>query len=817
MKSFYLLGLLIFPFLAISQNTIHGIVTDTSGNPISYSSIIVKGRKGGTTTNIKGEYVLQLNAGQTILSCQHVGYKTVEKKISPDQTRYVDFVLTQQVYTLNDIIIKSDAEDPAYAIVRNAIKKRTTYEKELEKLSCDVYIKGQLQLRDYPKKFFGETVDFEDGDTTKKKMIFLSESVAKYARDNNKRKIEVISTKVSGQKDGFGFSSPQIVSFYNNYVSFGNLNPRGFISPISDNALYYYKYKFKGTFYENGKEVSHIQVIPKRKYEPLFSGYINIVENEWRIEGIELQLLKENQMQLLDTFKIEQLFVPEKNNWIIRQQVIYPSGNILGFKFYGNFLQVYDKMNLNPSFPKNYFDNTVLKFEDSANKKPLAYWDSIRPLPLLTEEIKDYKKKDSLEVARQSPHYLDSLDKINNKITFTRILLSGQEFENRKKKTTLNFQPLTKCLSNYNTVEGYVLNFSGVLRKEFDDRKHYTTTANLRYGLSNNHFNGNVVFNYNYGKKYLNSIHISGGTDVFQFNNQGPIDPFINTLSTLLWTRNYMKLYEATFVKAGFLKAFGDGITLHFDAQYQHRNPLENTSNYYWSHFDNRTFSPNYPTDISVANIQPHNLLSSTIGISWQPGCKYVQFPNRIISVGSKYPVFNLSITGGTYDITKNTIDFAKWCFSVNDHFNLRLFGRLDYKLAAGGFLNDTKVNIIDYNHFSGNQTAYTYSYLNGYQLLPYYAFSNKEKNYFEGHVEYHLNGLLTNKIPGFRKLNWFFVLSGNSLFVNPDKHYYEVAFGIENILKVIRIDGVQGFWDDGSKSSGIRFSLPLHFDNNRR
>ena len=60
----------------------------------------------------------------------------------------------------------------------------------------------------------GKAVDFEDGDSSKKKMIFLSESVAKYSfEEPNKKKIDVISTKVSGKSDGFGFSNPQIISF----------------------------------------------------------------------------------------------------------------------------------------------------------------------------------------------------------------------------------------------------------------------------------------------------------------------------------------------------------------------------------------------------------------------------------------------------------------------------------------------------------------------------------------------------------------------------------------------------------------------------
>ena len=42
------------------------------------------------------------------------------------------------------------------------------------------------------------------------------------------------------------------------------LNPRGFVSPIADNALNYYNYKFLGSFFEDGKEVNTIKVIPKK-------------------------------------------------------------------------------------------------------------------------------------------------------------------------------------------------------------------------------------------------------------------------------------------------------------------------------------------------------------------------------------------------------------------------------------------------------------------------------------------------------------------------------------------------------------------------
>ena len=70
-------------------------------------------------------------------------------------------------------------------------------------------------------------------------------------------------------------------------------------------------------------------MLPKRKYEPLFTGIINIIENDWRIHSVQLSLLKEQQMQLLDTLQIEQIYVPTKQGWVIKNQVIYPKGKFL--------------------------------------------------------------------------------------------------------------------------------------------------------------------------------------------------------------------------------------------------------------------------------------------------------------------------------------------------------------------------------------------------------------------------------------------------------------------------------------------------------
>ncbi len=794
--------------------TVSGLVKDKSGNPIAFASIIIKGTTKGTTANAKGFYSLEIEPGTHLLIAQHVGYKSVEKTVKVTATvSEIDFELEVQQYNLKEVVVNSGAEDPAYAIIRNTISKREAHLKEIKKFQCEVYLKGQLQLRNYPKNFMGKTVDFEDGDTSKRKMIFLSESIVKYAVEEPKsRKIDVISSKVGGQSDGFGFADPQIISFYENIVPFGaGLNPRGFVSPIANNALYFYKYKFEGTFFENGSEISRIKVIPKRKYEPLFSGYINIVEDEWRIQSVQLRLLKEQAMQLLDTLMIEQLYSPAPGNvWVIKSQVLYPSGKIFGFEFFGNFLQVYDKFNLNPTFKKTFFDHTILKFEDSASKKTMAYWDSIRPIPLVVEEKKTYKKLDSLETERKNPHYLDSLDKRRNKFTILGFLLTGNSISVQKKKT---FWVVPSVLNSffYNTVEGGSIDFVPYYIKKYKGQESLSIATDIRYGLANQHFNPSVSVNYRYGKKYVKNISLSGGAKVFQFNNESPILPVLNTFITLNQKYNYMKIYEADFFRFSYFTGLGNGFTLGADFQFQNRKPLENLSDIAsWKNYPDRNFTPNYPTEITQSNMLPNKASIFTINASWKPGSNYIELPDQKINIGSKYPTFHASFTQGINGFLGSDVSYSKWNFGITDHLNMKLGGRISYAFGVGGFLNADKLFIPDYQQFQGNQIVIATPYLSSFQLPAYYQFSNSARFHSSAHIEYHLNGLLTNKIPGFRKLNLFFVTGGSALYIQPNTKYYEAYFGIENIFKVLRVDFVQGFEQNGSRPSGFRISVPF-------
>ncbi len=813
MKQLCFFVLLCGSLLAVQAATISGTIRDKQGNILAFSSVLVKGTTQGVSANSKGMYSLQLEPGSYTLVCQYIGHKSTERKIQVNRTdQVIDFELEVQQYSLADVEVKSGGEDPAYAIIRKAIANRERHLKEIEQFQCEVYIKGQMQLRSYPTSFMGRKIDFEDGDTSKRRMIFLSETVARYSVQRPaKEKVEVISTKVSGRSGAFGLSEPQIISFYENNISVGeDLNPRGFISPIADGALGFYRYKFEGTFFENGKEVSRIKVIPKRAYEPVFSGYIHILENDWRIQSVDLLLLRAQQMQLLDTLRIHQLYVPSGNVWVIKNQVIYPSGKIFGFDFFGSFVQVYDKFDMAPPFKPKFFDHTILKFYDSSNKKTMAYWDSIRPLPLLPEEIRDYKKKDSLEQVRQDPRYLDSLDARRNKIRLSGLLFTGQTFTVRKRKESINISSLFSTL-NYNTVEGGVISFSPRYTRRFEGRNVLTVSPDIRFGLANRHINPSISISRNFGKKYFQNINLSGGRTVLQFNNAGAITPRINTLSTLMSEANYLKIYEANFFRLGYSTGIGNGLSISAGFQFQDRFALDNLADpVTWKNRSDRSFTPNYPTEITNSNMPRNQASLFTAGIIWRPGADYIEFPDRKIGIGSKFPTFTASVTKGINGFLGSDVDYTKWRFGINDDLNLKLAGKFSYNITASGFLDAAKTFIPDWQHYLGNQTIFALRELSSFQLAPYYKYSNTSRFTVAAHAEYHLNGLISNKIPGFKKLNWFFVTGVNALHINKSNDYYELLFGIENILKVIRVDFVQGFESGGGRPSGFRVSLPF-------
>ena len=821
-----LIFLLLLQFsFRVSAQDIHGIIKDEKGETLPFSSILIKGTTQGVTANNRGQYQLNVQPGQYTIVCQHVGYSSQEKKVIVEDGRMVpssgssielSFVLIPQKLILKEVIVKSNSTDPAYAIIRQAIKKRPYYNNQVSSFQCEAYIKGLIKLRNLPNRVMGKKVPESDRkemglDSSGKGIIFLSESITKVSVQKPKKiKLEVISGRQSGGS-GFGFNFPTFISLYENNVNIfsGRLNPRGFISPIADGALNYYKYKYLGSFFEDGKEVNSIRVTPKRNYEPLFSGIINITDGDWRIHSCDLILTRTSQIEFLDTLQLTQIHVPiSKDVWRVKNQLLHFNFKQFGIDAIGNFVNVYSSYNVDPRFPEKYFDRIIIKYDTSANKKTTAYWDTVRPVPLEPEEVKDYKIKDSLYQYRKdsanSQKNIDSLKKHQPSINIKNVLVSGIDHTHYSKTNQYSWhlEPLIKSVQ-YTSVEGVVANISADYRKYLTGWKtNLTLSPNIRYGFNNQRFYAWMDLNFktrdwNIDKKLKRQTwNFAGGKRVSQFNKESNLSPFNNTIGTLFSGNNYMKIYENYFGEISFAKQFESGFRFSIDGLYEDRRPLENTTDFVISKKNEGKLTPNYPFEVLFSNFTPHKALIINVSLSIKPGQRYIQFPFNKVAIGSKYPTFTLNYSKGFQDVFGSNVNFDKWSFVVNEDVNLKLAGSIKYKAIIGGFLNSKSVFIQDYQHFNGNQSRIAKDYLNTFQLQSYYANSTTASFFSALFFEHHFNGLLTNKIPLFKKLNWHLLDGTNILYINSRTPYAELFAGMENIFKIFRIDLVAGIQD---------------------
>ncbi len=789
-----------------------GKITDEQNNPLAFASIYLKGTSTGVTANVEGIYSFPLAPGEYDVVYQYVGYlKKMEHVVVGIQNITLDVKLESENFKLKEIVISADSEDPAYRVVRNAIKKRSFYLTEVNEYKCYVYIKGMQRLDSLPKRIMGfKAVDL-GLDSSKLGIIYLSESESEYNFKQPDRVREVmISSKVSGDNQAFSWNQATDFdfNFYRNLIDAGSLSDRGFVSPISESALMYYKYKLIGAYYEDGLLINKIQVIPRRKNDPVFSGYIYIIEDSWRIHSTDLWLTKAAKIDFVDSLEIIQTYNKvSEDKWMPYNQTMLFWFKAFGIKGNGRFVGVFNEYNLNPQFPKKFFKGEELKVNEDANKKDSAYWEATRPIPLTQEELDDYRKKDSLARIQNSKTYLDSIDRKRNHLKFSNLYL-GYNYYRRYNETNYSIGSLVQSL-NFNTVEGWAPILNIGFSKTWKDRRRLDISSNFRYGISNQLFQFLPWCSYLSKPEKFRKWKFAGGRYVFQFNDNKPISGLVNSIYTLGVGENYMKLYLDEFASAQFQNEFLNGLIGACNLAYHHRSSLENTTYHTWIESSKTNFTANSPNILNDStSFTSYNALILKLGATIRFKQKYYTRPHQKIITGSKYPTLRLSYTKGIQTLGSR-VNFDLVEAQVQDEIKLGLLGLFTYDGSAGYFLNNLIVHQAEYKHFSANQTIFSgFASVSRFELLPYYYYSTK--SYFlQAHAEQHFQGFITNKIPLVRKLKMK-ETAGFHILYTPDILHYEVHIGLERILKVFRAEWVNAYDKFNGWQQGFRVGIML-------
>jgi hypothetical protein len=824
MKKIHLL-LLLASFYGFTQ--IKGTVSDEKGNPIPFVTIFSANTYNGTTSNDNGKYELNVKTiGKQTIIFQYLGFKTQKIAITVEKLPYIlNVKLYEENFTLNEVII-NPKDNPANAIIRGAIANKKENSDKTARYKADFYSRGIFKVKDLPKKIMGIKVEFDDKtmgstiDSTGSGIIYLSETVSKIAFEKpNNLKEKIIASKISGNNNGFSYNTAESATydFYNNTIDF-NVS---LISPIANNAFNYYKYKLEGTFFdENNQQICKIKVIPKRDKEPVLEGYLYIVEDSWAIYAIDLDI-KGYRMknEFVDVMTLKQNYSYNSKNkiWAKNSQSLAFNAGIFGIKFNGKFNYVFSNYEFPNSFEKKTFSNEILSFEENANKKDSIYWNKNRPIPLTSEENTDYIKKDSIYIVVNSKTYLDSIDKKNNKFKVIDIL-SGYNYKNSTKKTNFNYTGLLDLSAlSFNTVQGYSLSSGFNFRKRNEENgKNTTIKTEVNYGFSDTRLRISGYFNHRFNNQNYAYLNLSGGTKVKQFNDNEPISPLINTVSSLFFKNNFMKLYNLEFAQINYGRDVANGLNLSGKITYEQRKQLLNATDYAVVKSDAfySSNNPLDPNDFANSGFEAHHLVKVGLNARINFGNKYFSRPDGRFNIrNQKYPTLFIAYEKAVAGSEK------KYEF---DQVNARLYydinvgnkGNLALNLRVGKFFNAENIAFMDFKHFNGNQThiGSTGRYLNVFNLLPYYSNSTND-SYFEGHSEYNDSGFIMNKIPLLNKLKSTLILGFHELVIPNRKPYSEVSIGLDNLgfgkFKLFRVDYVRSY-QNGSQSDGVVFGLKI-------
>jgi hypothetical protein len=790
-------------FFILGQTSIlAGHVFDSNGSALPFANIYIIEADKGSSSNQDGYFEITLEAGTYNVKAQFVGYETLTQEIRliAGQKIQIDFTLETKSFDLSQITIQGD-RNPADEIMTQVIRARRDHYKRSKVREVDAYIKGSFRLKDAPEKFFGVDIGNIDSllSNTPTDIIYLSETQSVFTSTLKWDKEKVLKSKTSGFSGLPSLNRASLLEI-NWYENEPNILSTTIKSPLADDAFSFYKYKLKGVQRnEAGNEIYLIQVVPKRKEDPLVTGTIEIVEKEWKISASRLSINEDRlNNELVDSLIIDQIYLVGENEsvWPVIQTEVQLSLNAFNFQLDGNFTAVYSNIKRNPDEFTQSFDRVALEYDNEAFDHDSTNWREIRPIPLDSTEIIDYTYKDSIFALLNDSIRLDSLERSRNALKVDN-LISGYSYSKEAQGTFLSISsPITNLL--FNPIQGFHTSISADYVKREDPESitpSYKLTAKLNYGFSDHKwryfFGGSTILNY---KEPL-ELSFLLGDQLDQINNHDPISENANGFNNLIFKTHYIRFYRSRFVRLKASKRWGNGWEANGTMLYEHRNPLKNTTNYS-VYLKEQTYPDNAPDHLDYLDnpdlMNTNDILKWEGNIRWKPGIRYWDLPNQRLLLNSGSWVLNFDYQVGVLNQAWEN-PFIWISLSSKKEHTFGLAGSSIWYAEAGGFLKNDQLSFYDYTHFHGNRFWLgDAEYSEDFLVLPYYRFSTNN-HFVQIHWTHDFKSFLLNRIPYVRNLD-FSVITKASYLHHPDVgHYNEFSIGLNRLgwglFRIFRID----------------------------
>lgn len=779
--------LFLFYFFAITNieaqsykltGRIQDIKTDKG---LSFATIKIVDSSLSTTADKNGDYILKLGNGYYKLIISYIGYFSDTASVfieNKDITR--DIYLKQtEIFTKEIEVI---GEDPAYDIVRKAIKYKKEFKKNLHEYNYEAFSK--FILRTNIAK--GDKDSTEDPD--KLPILGILESETKgYFKEPDLEK-QIVKSKRETANITQGVAIPLIVNFYDEDVDLGEVKIPG---PLSDGALDEYEYKLTGTTSLDSTTVYKIKVINTSNITPQFAGSIYIIDSTFALIKIDLNTNDAGNPRGLDKLNFIQKFSSysdkKKNNfWMPTDIQIYAEGTLLGLiKFKGEVYTVVSDYNVNEKTPKGIFDDIIIKVLPDAGKKDSTYWAKNQLIKNSNEEIKAFKKIEKEEEKKSNAFSLG---------------LSGLSFG---KYLSFDFFDLYR----FNRIEGHQLK-TKVSYENFKERIY--GSAYYAYGFSDKKSKYEISSNFSLLKDKSIKVNVSIFNKLNTLFRESESGSMLENsiLALLAKIDEYNYFYENGFdlnIHKNLIPQIG--LNLNYSESKQ-SSAFKRTDYSFFKRDENFSNNP-------LIN----NAFSRKIGFSLRldPNTyKGIDWGNGQIDKFSitNYPslTFNFNYSGKNLRSTFENRTFSLNLFGQN---NFNSYLKLNYR--AGGILKSGEVPYQDLIPFNTSFLGFSESM--AFYTMDYNEFLGDKLYYFN--IENNFGKLLWGGIPFFKSFdligffnigrseitNSNFNLAATKNFSSTKGIFTEAGFGIGRILDILRLNFA---WRLNNYNEGKNFVMTL-------
>lgn len=773
---------------------IMGKITDAeTKEPVRFANVFFKGTTIGVTSDFDGNFSLETLTPSDTLVASYIGYKTQSIKVYKNRFQEINFELQPSNIDLPEVVILA-GENPADILFRKIIaNKSRNNKKEFEAYQYEVYNKIEIDANNLTEKFqkrrimkpFQFIYNYVDTSTINGKTylpIFLSESLSDYYfRKSPKAEKEVIkAAKVSGIENEsilqFLGDMFQHYDFYNNYIS---IFQKHFVSPVANFGLNYYKYYLiDSTLFEN-KWCYKITFKPKRKQELTFTGHFWVHDTTFAIKSFEVKIAEDANINYInDLVLIREYDFIDGEYWMITKDqgigdfnVFEDTKTYLGF--FGKKTTTYNKFVFNQIKDRKFYSLPVnVIVEDKAYQKDEEYWKQHRHDSLSKDEKTIYLMVDTLT----------NLPAFKTWVDIVQTLVTGYYKMNK-----VEIGPYMSLLS-FNAIEGARFRIGGRTTGKFNEQ--IRLEGHIAYGTLDEKLKYGVGFLYLPSK---NPRRAFGGKYRYDIEQLGS---------------SPNALREDYFLAALFRRNPADklSMTREYNFYYEHEwfNGFINKINLL-----HKIIIPVGDEKIEIYDDHGDIVVKETITTSeicldsrFAFNEKFILGDFERMSVGTKYPIFAVQYGYGIPGFFGSEYEYHKLRIGMRHWFNLLNIGWSKYIIETGKIWGTLPYPLLRLH--SGNETFIFDEY--AYNLMNYFEFVSDQ--YVSLYYTHHFDGFFLNRIPLMRKLKWREVgyvkgvigtLSDKNKNYNKlmdithtlEQPYIEAGVGIENIFKIIRVDGI--------------------------